>query len=100
AGTVGYTVVRLPFAVKELFEQWLGEHYPERKEKVLGRIRDTRNGELSDARFGTRMTGEGAWAEAFRKLFRVARTRAGIPGKLPGLSAEAFRKPGEQGTLF
>ncbi len=60
----GYVVLRLPWAVAPLFERWLSEHFPARKEKVLGRLRDLRGGEkLYDARWGKRQTGEGIFAQ-------------------------------------
>jgi DNA repair photolyase len=97
----GYTMLRLPHGVADLFERWLEQHFPDRKDKVLGRIRDTHGGRLDDARFGTRMRGEGALAEAVRSLFLLARRRAGILAHGPALSAAAFRRPGETpATLF
>src|SRR5439155_9207790 len=54
ARTCGYVALRLPFAVKELFETWLAQHYPQRQKKVLNRIRSMRNGKLNDANFHTR----------------------------------------------
>jgi DNA repair photolyase len=90
----GYTVLRLPHAVGQLFEQWLTRHFPERKDKVLGRIRDLHGGTLDDARFGLRMGGEGILAETIRKVFTLSRRRAGIPERSPPLSAGAFRRPG------
>ena len=96
----GYTVVRLPYAVAPLFERWLEEHFPERKEKVLGRIRHLRGGgRLNDPRFTTRLRGEGIFAEQISALFSAGCKRAGI-GKRPGLSASAFRRPNEQLPLF
>jgi DNA repair photolyase len=89
-----HVLLRLPFAVKELFSDWLDRHVPEKKDKVLGRIRDLRDGKLNDSTFGKRMTGEGPWAEAFRSLFRAARKKAGLPSDLPPLSTAAFRRPG------
>src|SRR5262249_24549663 len=77
----GYVMLRLPGAVAGLFEQWLEQHFPERKEKVLGRIRAVRGGELNDVRFGTRMRGEGPIADAIRDLFRLARHNAGMVGR-------------------
>src|SRR5206468_629700 len=74
----GYTVVRLPYAVAPLFERWLEEHFPDRKEKVLGRIRHLRGGEkLNDPRFGSRIHGEGIFAEQIRGLFEAGCKRAG-----------------------
>ncbi len=97
----GYTALRLPFAVKELFTSWLDRHFPDRKEKVLGRIRALRGGKLNDARFGSRMRGEGIFADTLRRLFQIACKKAGIFGRGPKLSASAFRRTGgSQGRLF
>lgn len=97
----GFVVVRLPFAIKALFANWLEAHFPERKEKVLGRIRDLRGGRLNDPRFGSRMSGEGIWADLFGQQFRVHKRRLGYPTELPGISGESFRRPGwRQGELF
>jgi DNA repair photolyase len=95
-----YVVLRLPMGVKDLFAAWLERHYPDRGGKVLGRIRDTRGGRLNDSRFGVRMRGEGEWAETFNRLFHVTRKRVGLDGPLPATSAAAFRRPGQQLTLF
>ena len=96
----GYTVVRLPYAVAPLFERWLEEHFPDRKEKVLGRIRHLRGGErLNDPRFKSRMRGEGIFAEQIRALFEAGCKRAGI-GERPKLSTASFRLPNEQLTLL
>jgi len=95
-----YVVLRLPLGLKELFTDWLSRHFPERVDKVLGRIRDTRGGELNDSRFGIRMRGEGLWAETFNQLFRVSRSKAGLADHMPELTAEHFRRPGSQATLF
>jgi DNA repair photolyase len=89
----GYTVVRLPYAVKDLFEKWLDVHAPGKKEKVLNRIRAMRDGKLNDPNFGSRMTGHGIFAEQIDKTFEVACRKAGILGRRPHLSTEAFRRP-------
>ncbi|MGH8101020.1 MAG: PA0069 family radical SAM protein [Chthoniobacterales bacterium] len=96
----GYTIVRLPWAVAPLFEHWLDEHFPERKEKILGRIGDIRgNGKLNNSQFHTRMTGEGIFAEQIGSMFAVACRRNGI-GERPKLSTAAFRRSTEQLRLF
>lgn len=102
AGFAGYTVLRLPYAVKELFAEWLEQHFPDRRDKVLNRVRELRGGRLNDPRFGSRLRGEGIWAEQLRAVFRVARERAGIPAQRPPLSTAAFRRPetGDQLALF
>lgn len=96
-----YVILRLPWAVAPLFERWLDEHFPERKEKVLGRIRHMRGGgeKLYDSRWAIRQTGEGIFAEQIEAMFDVARRRAGIKGR-PALSTAAFRRPNEQLPLF
>src|SRR5881275_2425332 len=87
----GYTIIRLPWAVAPLFEHWLDEHFPDRKEKVLGRIRDMRGNRLNNSQWDTRMTGEGVFAEQIASLFRVGCRHAGI-GERPALSTASFRK--------
>jgi DNA repair photolyase len=96
----GYTIVRLPWAVAPLFEHWLEEHFPERKERILGRIRDLRgHGKLNNSKWHTRMTGEGIFAEQIASLFTVGCRRAGI-GKRPQLSTASFRRPCQQLALL
>jgi DNA repair photolyase len=94
-----YTIVRLPWAVAPLFEHWLEEHFPERKEKVIGRIRDLRGNKLNNSQWHMRMTGEGIFAEQIASLFKVACQRAGI-GERPKLSMAAFQGTKEQLKLF
>jgi DNA repair photolyase len=95
-----YTIVRLPWAIAPLFEHWLEEHFPGKKQKVLERIRHIRGGtKLNDARWGTRTKGEGIFAEQIRSMFEVACRRAGI-GARSTLSTAAFRRPREQLDLF
>jgi DNA repair photolyase len=89
----GYVVLRLPHAVKEIVDEWLERHYPDRKAKVLSRVRSLRGGRLYDPRFGVRQRGEGAFAEQIAQLFEMGRRRAGIPDARPALSATHFRRP-------
>lgn len=102
ATTASYIMLRLPHGVKELFSDWLERNYPNRKQKVLGRIREIRSGRLNDPEFGSRMRGEGPYAEQVRKMFEVARRRYGLDRSSEPLSTEAFRRPapGGQGDLF
>jgi DNA repair photolyase len=96
-----HVTLRLPFAVAPLFEDWLTRHFPDRKEKVLNQIRSLRDGKLNDPRFGSRMKGEGVFAEQIESLFRVACRRAGIENARPRLNTDAFRLPrGNQLQLF
>src|SRR6059058_3019159 len=95
----GYTIVRLPWAVAPLFEHWLDEHFPDRKEKVLGRIRHLRGNRLNNSQWHRRMTGEGIFAEQIASLFEVGCRRAGI-GARPTLSCKSFRRSTTQLRLF
>ena len=94
---IGSTVVRLPFGVKDVFSTWLDHHFPERKAKVLGRIREMQGKTLSHQDFGTRLKGEGIWAEQIRTLVSVSARRAGFAPHRPQLSSAAFRRPREIG---
>ena len=95
----GHIVLRLPHGVRELFDDWLMTHRPLRREKVLHRLESLRGGErdsgkLNDPRFGSRMRGEGRFAEQISGLFNLIARRHGLDRPLPPLSAEAFRRPG------
>jgi DNA repair photolyase len=104
AGAVfaGYVPVRLPFALATMFEDWLEKHFPQRKAKVLGRIRDIRGGKLNDSEFHSRMSGQGPMAEQLSQMFDLAKRRAGYPTEaFPPLSKDHFRRPpGPQMTLW
>ena len=95
----GYTIVRLPWAVAPLFEHWLEEHFPERKEKVLGRIRDLRGNRLNNSSWHTRMTGEGIFAEQIASMFAISCRRNRMCAR-PKLSCAEFQRPTKQLRLF
>ncbi|MGI9243640.1 MAG: PA0069 family radical SAM protein, partial [Verrucomicrobiales bacterium] len=92
-----YTVVRLPHGVKDLFDTWLAEHVPGQRDKVLGRIRELRDGDLNESEFGTRMRGSGRLADELSRMFRVACRKHGLNRKRVELSIDAFRRvsPGQ-----
>jgi DNA repair photolyase len=93
AGWAGTTILRLPLTVAPVFEQWLEQHFPGKKEKVLNRIRAIRGGKLNDPNFGSRMSGEGIFAEQISQMFQVARRKVALAEHGPELSTAAFRKP-------
>jgi DNA repair photolyase len=97
ATSAGMVPLRLPLAVAPLFEAWLERHVPERKERVLNRVREIRGGRLNDARFGSRMRGEGEYAEQMGRIFSTYRRRYGLDGERPELSSAAFRRPDPHG---
>ena len=94
-----YTIVRLPWAVAPLFEHWLEEHFPERKEKVLGRIRDLRQNRLNNSQWHTRMSGEGIFAEQIASMFAVSCRRNRMCAR-PKLSCASFQRSTTQLGLF
>jgi len=94
ARRAGYVLLRLPYAVKDVFLQWLDDHEPGKKERVLSRLRDLRGGRLYDASFGARMRGEGIFAEQIRRMFDVTARRAGLNREEIRLSTAHFRRPG------
>src|SRR6266568_7224941 len=89
ARSAGYVMLRLPHAVAPLFEQWLAAHFPDRKDKVLNRLRAIRHGKLYESAFGERMRGEGIFADQIDSLFEVARRKYGLAERLPELSIAA-----------
>ncbi len=96
-----YTLLRLPGAVAPLFERWLEEHFPERKDKVLNRVRSLRGGRLNDSRFHHRFHAQGPFADQIRGLFQLGCRRHGFEAGPPALSTAAFRRPGgDQLSLF
>lgn len=88
----GKVVLRLPYGLGPLFEDWLERHFPDRKEKVLNQIRSMREGKLNNAEFGTRMTGQGKLAEQITDMFQIACRRAGIDKNWPKLTTANFRR--------
>jgi len=98
ARSAGFILLRLPGAVEGLFQAWLEEHFPDRKDKVLNRLREMRGGRLHDPRFGHRMRGEGVFAEQIKSLFATARRRFGLAARGMELATAAFRRPREDGA--
>ncbi len=101
AGAVhaGYTMLRLPHGVGDLFTAWLEQHFPLKKDKILSRVQSMRGGKMNDSRFQFRMKGEGAIAEAFKQMFDVTKRKLGFPPR-PKLSTAAFRRPEETPMLL
>ena len=103
AMSASYVMLRLPLNVKPIFVEWLERKMPSHKERVLSRIRSTRDGSLSNSEFGKRMRGEGPIAEQIKQTFNVVAAKHGLNRKLSPLSADGFRRPtmtSGQGWLF
>jgi DNA repair photolyase len=93
AGWAYTEILRLPLTVAPIFEEWLERNVPGKKDKVLNRIRAIRGGKLNDPRFGSRMSGEGIFADQISQIFHIARRKVGLPEDGPDLSTAAFRRP-------
>jgi DNA repair photolyase len=104
ARAASYTLLRLPHEIKDLFKEWLALHAPLSAEHVMARVRETRGGKENDPRFGSRMRGEGIYADMIRHRFRLARDRLGLGGRdLGPLDLTRFRRPsaaGDQLQMF
>ena len=86
-------VLRLPWEVNPLFQQWLDQHFPERAARVMARVREMRGGRDYDPRFGTRMKGEGVWAQLLDQRFNKAVARLGLNRERVELDLTQFRRP-------
>jgi len=86
-------VLRLPWEVNPLFQQWLDQHYPQRAARVMARVREMRGGKDYDASFGTRMSGEGVWAQLLAQRFSKTVARLGLNRKRVELDLTRFRPP-------
>ncbi len=86
-------LLRLPWAVKDVFTSWLDLHAPGKKERVLDRLRRMHGGKLYDSDWGKRMKGEGIFARQMSDLFGIAARRAGLNKAAVALSAVHFRRP-------
>ena len=99
ARSARYTLLRLPYQVKEVFMDWLGKQFPDRAARVEALLRQTRQGELTDAQFGRRMRGSGPIARQIREIFRIFATKYSLTGSARSLSSRNFRRPCLDGQL-
>jgi DNA repair photolyase len=99
ANHASFTLLRLPYEIKELFTEWLRAHAPLKAERVLSLIRQCRGGRLNDAAFGRRMRGEGAYAELIERRVVLARRRLGLDRARPELRTDLFVPPGSERQL-
>jgi len=91
----GRVMLRLPHSVKELFTDWLEREYPDRATKIINRIKELHGDSLYNSNFGTRMTGEGLWAETIKKIFDASCKKYGLNKPTPPLSTDLFHIPSE-----
>jgi DNA repair photolyase len=91
ASSAAYTVLRLPYGVKDVFADWLRLNYPEKLERILDSVREMRGGKLNVSEFGARMKGTGHQAEQIGQIHKVFRERLGFKSSAP-LRLDQFRK--------
>ena len=99
----GYTMLRLPHEVKDIFKDWLEKEYPDRAAKVMSLVKSVRGGAENDPNFGTRMSGQGPYAWTIGRRFQLAAQRLGLNANRVKLRTDLFSKPpqkGEQMALF
>ncbi|MFQ6548161.1 PA0069 family radical SAM protein [Aestuariibius sp. 2305UL40-4] len=105
AGAIAASTIllRLPREVSGLFTDWLAEHFPDRADRILNRIRELHGGKLYDPEWGKRFTGQGHWARLMHHRFAIAVRRNGLAERLPPLRNDLFAVPpraGDQLSLF
>ena len=102
ARTTAYTLLRLPYELKDLFKDWLGTHYPLKAEHVMSRLREMRGGRENDPEFGSRFSGQGLFAQLLSARFRLACERLGFNREENTLDTTLFTKPDKHGqqSLF
>lgn len=93
AWRASFTLLRLPMAVRPIFEQWVTRAYPDKAQRILALIRETRGGKMNDAKFGSRMRGEGNYADGIRNTFQIFRKKHGLDRPLPPLDHSQFTPP-------
>jgi DNA repair photolyase len=99
AQQAGYVLLRLPHEVADLFKAWLEEHYPLKAQHVMSRVMQMRGGRENDPNFGSRMHGQGVFADLLSQRFKIACERLGFNWKKPSLDTTLFRKPALNGQL-
>ncbi len=102
ARTAAYTLLRLPYELKDLFKDWLATHYPLKAEHVMSRLREMRGGKENDSEFGSRFSGNGLFAQLLSKRFRLACERLGFNREEGELDTSKFIRPNLSGqqSLF
>lgn len=100
AKMVFHTLLRLAYDNKQLFVNWLRENLPEKADRIIARIKDTRGGQLNQSQFGLRMSGSGKYADTIHELFEVSAAKFNLQYKGFHLRKDLFTRPGEQLRLF
>lgn len=93
AESVSYTILRLPYGVKDLFIKWLEDHAPNRKSKVINKIKSVKDGHLNRSEFGKRFKGEGTYAEQIKDVMKIHAKRLGLNKTFQKINRSSFKRP-------
>jgi DNA repair photolyase len=96
----GHSMLRLPYAVKDLFLEWLKKELPGKESKIVNKIREMRDGKLNESEFGVRFSGKGELAETIHSLFEISCRKYGLNQESVKLRADLFRIPSNQLEIF
>lgn len=96
----GHSMLRLPYAVKELFLEWLKKELPGKESKIVNKIREMRDGKLNESEFGVRFSGKGELAEAIHSLFEISCRKYGLNREIVKLRTDLFRRAADQLEIF
>ncbi|MBV8658720.1 MAG: PA0069 family radical SAM protein [Burkholderiales bacterium] len=99
ATMAGYVLLRLPHELVTLFDDWLAEHYPLKRDHVMSLVRQSRGGRDYDSSFGKRMRGEGVFTDLIERRYRLAKKRLGLDSAAITLNCSAFKAPNLTGQL-
>jgi len=103
AAEAGFVMLKMPFEIKDLFREWLREHFPDKEKHVISLVRDIHGGKDYDSTWGLRQTGTGPYAWSIGRRFEIACSRLGLNKRSYRLTTALFRKPvmkGDQMDLF
>jgi len=98
ATEAGYVMLRLPLEIKDLFREWLSEHFPDKAKHVISLVRDLHGGKDYDATFGKRQTGSGPYAWSIGRRFELACRRLGLNRRRSRLTTSLFKPPSRKGN--
>lgn len=99
AAFAGYVILRLPYAVKDLFIEWLKREFPLKASKVISSIKSVRNGNLNSSEWGVRFRGEGELADTIRNLFKISCKKYGLNKREFNLTTKHFNVPSKKKQL-
>jgi DNA repair photolyase len=100
AWSAAWSLIRLPYQVKDLFLEWLQRNLsPEKARKVESMIRQARGGKMYDARLGYRHSGQSKHVDQIRQAFDIYTRKYGLNRNVQPMSTANFRPPNLSGQL-